>query len=196
MPISSLQCLTIGTGREPLSFCTVRFHHKSETCFIGRNVLVVVVLVDVAGRGPVYEVDVMGGARGIEAPVRGVGEHDLLLEAELLALEERPFVRRAYDGLASQTQVCLDRQLRVEAGFLHPDDVGDRADIGQALSAHDDPELRGVVEHDRERRGVCERPDVVDDLPLGLGDEVRSGDDQQVESGALGVVGQDPRFPQ
>ena len=147
-------------------------------------------LVRVALGRHVHELDVVVGGGGVKAPVGGVGKHHLLLEAQFLAFEEDPLVGGADDRLAADEQVGLNRDLPVEAGFLHPNHVGDLTQPLQPRRAHDDPELRRVVEHHRQASVIGQQPDKVDDLLLHLRDEVRSGDDQQVEAHRFGVLRQ------
>ena len=85
-------------------------------------------------------------------------------------------------------EVGIHRDLPVEAGLLHADYVGYLAYLLEPLRVQDDPELRGVVEHDRQGAVVREQVDVVDHLLLGLGDEVRGTYDQEVEADRLRVV--------
>ena len=147
-------------------------------------------VVDIAPSGPVDELNVVVGFRRVESPVGCVGEHDLLLKAVLPALEEHPLVGRANDGRVADESVGVHGQLPVEAGLFYPDDVGDFADAFEPLGAHHDAELGGVVEHDCQGRGLREQRHVLDDLGLGLGHEVRRGDDQQVEPDAVRMVRQ------
>ena len=96
----------------------------------GREALFVHGVVNVALGGAVDELDVVVLAGTVEAPVGGVGEHDLLLEAEFATLEEDPLVGCADDGGVAEEAVGLDGEVAVEAGLLDADDVGDVAEPG------------------------------------------------------------------
>ena len=128
--------------------------------------------VQVALAGPVNPAHVVVGAGNVKAPVGRVGEHHLLVDAQLLPLEINPLVRRADDGLAAQRQVRFDGELLVEAGLLDADDVGQFAQPRQAVDAHGDAELRRVVEHDGEVGMLGQQPHVLHHLVFDLRDHV------------------------
>ena len=150
---------------------------------------VVVGEVEVTPRGAIDELDVMIRLRRIKAPVRGNGEHDLLLKSKLFGFREDPLVWGADDRLVAKKKMRLDGSLLAEAGFFHADDVGNVAEALETLGAHDDAKLRRVIEHDREIGVRRQEAGELDYLVFGLGDHVRCGDDQEVESERLGALG-------
>ena len=188
------QYFTMLTGRAPPNFCTVRPPPLVVQLLDRLQVRLIERLVEIALGGALDVLHVVVRARHVEAPVGGVGEDDLLAEAELLRLGEDPLVGGADDGLLADEQMGLNRDLLAEAGLFDADDVGDGAEALQALRAHDDAELRRVVEHDRQRGALGEGGDEFDDLVFGLRDHVGGRRDQEVVAGGLGEGGETSGF--
>ena len=145
-------------------------------------------LVQVALAGFFDELNVVVALRDVEAPIRCIGEHHLLLEPKLLCLPVDPFVGRADYGVLADGQVGLNGELLIETGLFNADYVGGFAEPFQVSWAQDDAELRRVIEHDGQGCSFGQVPYPLDDLLFGLGNDVRWSDNEDVESHIFGVT--------